>query len=56
VVQMTPDGDYGYDMAHQDVAREAPGRAARPHEEAPPERPRAGAPEEDHGYDEAHDF
>ena len=47
-----PGGDYGYDMAHQDVPRTPDRRGDEP--EAPP--PGAGDAGGDHGYDEAHDF
>ncbi len=55
--QQEPSGDYGYDLAHDDV------RAGRPPEPAP--RPEQAAPVEPAGpadragdleYDEAHDF
>ncbi len=52
--QQEPSGDYGYDLAHDDV------RAGRPPEPAP--RPEQAAPVEpadqagDLEYDEAHDF
>ena len=52
--EQQPGGDYGYDMAHEDV----PPAAARP-EGASSEAPPAGSADDvagDYGYDEAHDF
>jgi hypothetical protein len=62
-----PGGDYGYDMVHEDMAREDRAREAAtgiPHREEPaaPQRrepsPAASAPElgTDLAYDESHDF
>jgi hypothetical protein len=49
-----PGGDYGYDLAHQDVH----GAAARAEDE--PVQPTPASAQEDrsgdYGYDEAHDF
>jgi hypothetical protein len=52
-----PSGDYGYDLAHERIPRTAA------HDD-PSDRERAGAspaaakpdPDQDFGYDEAHDF
>ncbi len=46
--------DYGYDMAHEDMAHEVTGDRSRPQEGAPQTAPVDDAG--DHGYDEAHDF
>jgi hypothetical protein len=48
-----PGGDYGYDLAHEDVQRTAR-RSPSGGEERPPERPEDTVG--DYGYDEAHDF
>ena len=48
-----PDGDYGYDLVHEDV-RSGTGRPAESADRPPPAVPDDGAG--DHGYDEAHDF
>jgi hypothetical protein len=55
-------GDYGYDLAHENMAHENVPRAAA--HDGPSDRERAGAspaaakpdPDQDFGYDEAHDF
>jgi hypothetical protein len=48
-----PGGDYGYDLAHDDLQGTA-GRPSPGGEEPPPERPEDTVG--DYGYDEAHDF
>ena len=51
-----PQGDYGYDLAHEGLgaAKEPESRAAdEPRRPAPDRRP---DPREDYGYDEAHSF
>jgi len=49
-----PAGDYGYDMAHDDVRPAKPPQPPEPGRQAPASR----APEldQDYGYDEAHSF
>jgi hypothetical protein len=49
-----PDGDYGYDEAHQDVrpAAARPDDIGRGGSAAPAQEDTSG----DYGYDEAHDF
>lgn len=49
-----PGGDYGYDLAHQDVR----GAAARAEDEPgqPTPAPAREDTSGDYGYDEAHDF
>ncbi len=57
-MQQETSGDYGYDLAHDDVqpTRRQPDPPARP-EHAAPTRPRRPAdPAGDLEYDEAHDF
>ncbi|HEY4603465.1 MAG TPA: hypothetical protein VIH08_03925 [Blastococcus sp.] len=50
-------GDYGYDMAHEDMrGRRVPDDRAGPeHPQRPPAKA-AAEPDEDMSYDEAHDF
>ncbi len=51
-------GDYGYDLAHDDVqpTRRQPDPPARPEHAAPTRPPRPADPAGDLEYDEAHDF
>jgi hypothetical protein len=59
-------GDYGYDLAHEDMAHEVTTHLRTGREKAPGERPgehagpspasREGENNEDMSYDEAHDF
>ena len=57
-----PLGDYGYDMAHEDMAHEqatgspAPRSGAGGEHHAPAPTRRDTDVQEDLGYDEAHDF
>lgn len=51
-----PAGDYGYDMAHQDVQRPKAPETPRPAPARPSNAPRPPEPGQDYGYDEAHSF
>jgi hypothetical protein len=50
-------GDYGYDLAHEDVrAGRAPDDGSHPGHPGPPPRRKDSDRAEDLAYDEAHDF
>jgi hypothetical protein len=52
-----PAGDYGYDLAHEEVtAGTAPSSPPPAHPQAARPGPRPEAPTGDYEYDEAHDF
>jgi hypothetical protein len=57
-MQQETSGDYGYDLAHDDVqpARRPPEPPARPEQPAPARRSAPADPAGDLEYDEAHDF
>jgi hypothetical protein len=52
-----PAGDYGYDMAHEDVRRpKAPEPPETPEHGRSSAAPRGPDLDQDYGYDEAHSF
>jgi len=49
-------GDYGYDLAHEDVRGRSPAEPRPGEHPGPPPRRKDADRDEDLAYDEAHDF